>query len=239
MTLLSIIQGAAVKCGIPSPSIVVASTDQNVQQLLEIANEVCTDISRMRPPWQALAKLTEWTCVGTEDQGTIATVIGADFDRFVPGTIWDRSLIRPLPGPRSPQGWAQDHAFVAAGPFYSFRIYDGHVWIFPNTGITGNLISWEYVSKYWCESSGGTGQSQWLADDDVSRLDELMIKYAIIVQYKMAKGLPCSIDLVNYQDCLEERRGTDGGNPRTLNLNGFASRYPQWPTLPDGNWPTS
>lgn len=237
MSLLTIVQGAAVKVGIPKPSSVINNTDANVQQLLEIAQEDCTSLAT-QVEWQAMARLTEWTTVNTENQGPITTVIGPDFDRFVPGTIWDRSLIRPLSGPRSPQGWAQDHALVAAGPFYSFRIFDGNVYIFPVPD-PGHLLSWEYVSVNWCQSSGGTGQSSWQADTDTAVFDEQLIKLSIIVTYKMIKGLPCTKDLSDYQDRLADRISTNGGLPRVINFNGRNDRYPAWPVLPDGNWPAS
>lgn len=236
MTLLTIIQGAAVKVGVPKPATVIGNTNNSVQQLLEIANEDCIQLARMRP-WQALAQLKTWTTVNAELQGSIATVIGADFDRFVPGTEWDRSLIRPLNGPRSPQGWAQDHALVAAGPYYSFRIFDGNFYLFP-VQASGKTLSFEYVSKNWCQSSLGVGQNQWLADTDTCLLDETLVKLSIIVTYKMAKGLPCQKDLSDYQDVLADRIGVDGGNPQTLNMNAMGNRYP-WPVIPYGNWPLS
>lgn len=235
MTLLSIIRGVAVKVGVPKPTMVIGNPDQNVAQLLEMANEDCTSLAQMRPPWQAMVTEWTWTTINAEDQGPVSTVIGADFDRFVPGTIWDRSLIRPMSGPRSPQGWAQDHALVAAGPFYSFRIYDNHFWIFPVN--VGHIITGEYVSKNWCQSALGTGQEQWLADTDTAKLDETMIKLKIIVTYKAQKGLPFQVDLSDYNDRLNDRISTDGGNPRVLNFNGRNDRYPAWPVLPDGNWP--
>ncbi len=235
MSLLTIIQGAAVKVGIPKPNTVINNPDGNVQQLLEIAQEDCTQLARMRA-WSNLSIDAIWTTINAENQGPITTVIGPDFDRFVPSTTWDRSLIRLLAGPRSAQGWAQDHALVAAGPFYSFRILDNNVLIFPVVP-DGKLISWEYVSNQWCQSALGIGQNSWLLDTDTGKIDELLMKLSIIVTYKMTKGLPCQKDLADYQDVLADRIAVDGGNPRVLNMNGGRDRYP-WPVLPDGNWPT-
>lgn len=235
MSLLTIIQGAAVKVGIPKPSIVINNTDASVQQLLEIAQEDCTQLARMRA-WGPLTVEWQWTTINAENQGPISTVLGSDFDRMVPSTVWDRSLIRLLAGPRSPQGWAQDHALVAAGPFYSFRIFDNNFEIFPVVP-AGKLISGEYISNCWCQSATGTPQSSWQADTDTALLDELLIKLSIIVTYKMEKGMACQKDLSDYQDVLADRIAIDSGNPRVLNMNGGRDRYP-WPVLPDGNWPT-
>jgi len=236
MSLLTIIQGAAVKVGIPRPNTVINNPDANVQQLLEIAQEDTAQLSRMRA-WQNLTKDHTITTINAENQGDVSTVIGDDFDRLVPATIWDRSLIRPLSGPRSAQGWAQDHALIAAGPFYSFRIIRNDLLIFPVPD-AGKIISLEYVTNKWCESASGTSQASWLADTDVGKLDELLIKLSIVVTYKMVKGLPCQKDLADYQDVLNDRVAIDGGFPKVLNMSGGRDRYP-WPVLPDGNWPTT
>lgn len=239
MSLLTIVQGACQVVGIPSPTAVIGNADTNVAQMLALVNLEGVQLAREKN-WQELAVLSTWTTVATEDQGAVTTVIGADFDRFAPGTIWDRSLIRPLPGPRSPQGWAQDKAFIAAGPFYSFRIYGSpaHVYIFP-IPTAGNTLSWEYQSKYWCTKADGSGaKAAFSIDTDIARIDETLIELGLIVRYKGAKGLRFDVDLIKYQDCREERFATDGGNPKTLRINGGINNMP-WPVIPDGNWPTS
>jgi len=236
MSLLTIIQGAAVRIGIPKPSTVINNPDANVQQLFEIAQEETVRLATNRA-WGNLTVDSTWTTINAENQGPITTVIGGDFDRFVPGTIWDRSLIRPLAGPRSPQGWAQDHALIAAGPFYSFRIIGNNLLIFP-VPAAGTLIAWEYISRNFCTSIAGVDQSSWQADTDNPKLDTQMIKLAIVVTYKMVKGLPCEKDLVDFQDRMNDRIAVDSGAPRVLNMSGGRDRYP-WPVLPDGNWPTT
>lgn len=239
MSLLTIVQGACQVIGIPSPSSVIGNADTNVAQMLALVNLVGVDLARAKN-WSELVVDSTWTTISGEDQGVVTAVIGSDFDRFAPGTIWDRSLIRPLPGPRSPQGWAQDHAFIAAGPFYNFRIYGSpsHVRIFPAPTV-GETLSWEYLSKNWCTAAnGGTGKTAFSLDTDVAKFDETLIQLNLIVRYKGGKGLRFDTDLISLQDCKEERFGTNGGNPRTLRIGGGIGNMP-WPVIPDGNWPTS
>lgn len=237
MSLLTIIQGACVKTGIPKPNTVIGNTDASVQQLLEIAQEDLIELGR-KHPWQRQVVDVTWTTINAENQGTISTVIGPDFSRFAPGTIWDRSMIRPLPGPRTPQGWAQDHALIAAGPFYSFRFINGTFNIFPIPP-AGSIISFEYLSRYLVNDAAGNLKETYTADTDITRIDELLVKQSIIVTYKMAKGMACQKDLADYQDTLTERMATDGGAPATISMNGSYARYPNWPVLPDGNWPVA
>ena len=186
MSLLTMVQQASALIGIQTPTVVVGNTAQNVTQLLALAQTEGVTLARQYN-WSALSKLVTITTVASEDQGAVSTVLGTDIDRLVAGTAWDRSLIRPLPGPRSPQAWAQDHALVAAGPFYGFRIYDGHLWIFP-VPPAGRMMSFEYVSNGWCQSAGGSPQSLWAADSDTGVLDETLMGLGLVVRFKRAKG---------------------------------------------------
>lgn len=237
MSLLTIVQGACQVVGIPSPSSVIGNADTNVAQMLALVNLEGTELSRAKS-WAELSVLSTWATVATSDQGPVTTVIGADYDRFVPGTQWDRSLIRPLGGPRSPQGWSQDLAFPAAGPYYNLRIYGSpaHVYFFPAQA-AGDLVAWEYISNQWVLAANGvTGKTSFTVDTDTAKLDETLIKLGLIVLYKAQKGLRFDADLVKYQDAREERFASNGGGPKTLRMAGYDPS--RWSHLPDGNWPS-
>jgi len=237
VTLLTIVQNACKAVGVPSPAAVIGNADTNIAQMLSLLNDEITQLGRKKG-WAELAVLSTWTTVATSDQGAVTTVIGPDFDRFVPGTEWDRSLIRPLGGPRTPQGWAQDLAFPAAGPYYNFRIYGSplHVFFFPAQA-AGQLVAWEYISNQVVLAADGiTGKTSFTADTDTSKLDETMVKLGLVVRYKAEKGLRFDANLVAYQDAIEERFASNGGGPKTLHMTGY-DRF-RWSHLPDGNWPS-
>jgi hypothetical protein len=235
MTLLTIVQNAAAMIGIPVPATVISNGDGNVAQLLALSNMEGIELSR-KLPWQNLAKIVTVATIAAQNQGPITTVLGADYDRMVSGTPWDLSLIRELIGPMSPQQWAAALAWSVAGPYFGFRVIDGNLNIFP-VPAAGQNIYWEYTSKNWCASSGGTPQAKWVADTDVGLLDETMMTYGLVVRYKAAKGIDYTEDLVRYQDSMGEREATDGGNPKIISLS-QRSRYwnQRYPNLPDGNW---
>lgn len=60
MTLLQLIQAASIEMGITSPNQVVGNTDNQVTQLLYLANSIGTELSR-EYPWQALNKEYRFT----------------------------------------------------------------------------------------------------------------------------------------------------------------------------------
>ena len=238
MSLLTIVQGACAVVGVPTPTAVIGNTDLTVAQMLALVNLEGKELSRKKS-WAELSTLTTWTTIAASDQGPVTTVIGADYDRFVPGTEWDRSLIRPLNGPRSPQGWAQDLAFPVAGPYYVFRIYGSpaHVYFWPAQA-AGQTVSWEYISMWWCTTANGvTGKTAFTLDTDVAKLDETLIELGLVIRYKAAKGLRFDADLVRYQDSIEERMSVNGGAPKTLRMGGYDPT--RWSHLPDGNWPAT
>jgi len=238
MSLLTIVQNAAAMIKLPVPTAVISNSDANVKQLLALSNMEGIELSRKRN-WQELAKIVTTTLLPQQDQGLVTAVLGSDYDRMVSGTPWDLSLIRELIGPMSPTEWAAALAWSAAGPYFGFRIIDGHLNIFP-VPPAGQSVYWEYTSVNWCASADGvTQRSQWAADTDIGLLDETMMTYGLVVRFKSANGLDYTEDLVRYEDCLDEREASDGGNPKIVSM-GRRSRYwnQRYPNLPDGNWPT-
>lgn len=107
MSLLSIIsdpeEGAAVLCGLPSPSVIIGSTDPNVPTLLRLANQEGRELAR-RHDWQAL--LVDYTVdtVAAELQ----TSLPADYERLTPyPELWNRSISQMYCGPTSPRDWGR------------------------------------------------------------------------------------------------------------------------------------
>ncbi|MDB5441100.1 MAG: hypothetical protein JWM33_3527, partial [Caulobacteraceae bacterium] len=101
MSLLTLIQRAARAMSLTVPSAVVTSTDPQVLQLWELANEEGESLARDFD-WQALRKEQVVAASATPDQ---PGWLPADFDRFVAETGFDRSSRRPLSGPISPRQW--------------------------------------------------------------------------------------------------------------------------------------
>jgi hypothetical protein len=231
LTLLNLIQQAARRIGITPPSVVVASTDANVQELLTCAQEEGFQLMR-RGTWQVLRKQQIFKALAQEEQ---TGMIPADFDRFVQETFWNRTKKRIMWGPVTPQEWQNLKAWTATPAMDTFIIRGGNVLITPNP-TAGDDLAFEYVSKNWCQSAGGDGQDEWLADTDTGILDERLMRLGVVWRYKQKKGLNWQVDFQNYDTQVKQALTVDQPQ-RTVSLgeDAYIGRRPGI-SVPPGNW---
>jgi hypothetical protein len=229
MSLLTLIQKAAVRVGIPKPSVVVAATDLGVQQLLEFAQEEGEQLARYGD-WRVLRKEKTFTTVAAETQTD--TPIPTDLGAFIDRTFWNRSRRERIYGPVSPEVWQRWKA-TTTFPITDTFCLRGTSWLMAPTPIAGQTIAYEYRSKNWCQSSGGTGQAAWAADTDTGILDERLMGMGLVWRYKQAKTLDWEADYSKYE--FEVAQALAADQPRkTLNMGGETMAYGV--TTPDGSW---
>ena len=228
MTLLSIVQRAAVRLNLTKPSAVASNTDPQVQQLLELVNEEGADLAA-RGTWEGLVRVQTFTTVAQEIQtGAIPT----DFDRPIGNTVWNRTDIDPGYGPISPQDWQLMKASVAAGPYSNFRVHGGEFRLYP-VPTAGETVAYEYLTKDWAESSVGAGKTEMDDDTDVSRLDENLIRLGVIWRFKEAKGLEYGENFNSYERRVAQALARDAWLPTlTMAQPGLRSIV----NVPEGNW---
>lgn len=230
MTLLAIVQDVCGRLSLPQPSAVVGSTDKQVIQLFELANEEGQELAA-RHPWQSLTREATFATVNAPGQ---AGALPADFDRFAPNSFFNRSTRRPMTGPVTPKEWQ----WIQAQPVYSsaylaFRERTGQFLIAP-TPAAGQTIAYEYVSTNWAQSSGGTAQPAFLADSDTALLSEELIRLGLRWRFLRAKGLDYAEELAGYERRLEQAMARDGGStaltlsPQPIDPNRI--------NIPDGNY---
>ena len=207
MSLLSLIQDVCGMLSLPQPGSAAASTDRQVLQLVALANEEGLELSR-RCAWQALTEEASFTTVAAAAQ---PAAIPADFDRFVPGTFFNRTTRREVVGPLPPREWQALQANPAAGRVYlAFRQRQGQFLLTPAPP-AGQVIAYEYVSSNWARSQAGAAQAGFMADTDTSFLDEALIKRGVRWRYLRAKGLDYAEELQTYERMVEIAVARDGG----------------------------
>lgn len=209
MSLLTICQNTAREIGFPAPSTVVGSADPNAQQLLRLANREGHELSQAAD-WQILKKEHTFTLVtGDQDYAT-----PAGFRYIVPDTTWNRDNKRVVISPLSSQEWQFLKGWTAIqGLNLRARIRDGEL-EFEQTitsSDNGKTIAYEYLSSYWCESSGGTAQAAFAADTDVAKLDEELMTQGVVWRFKKAKGLDWQEDYQFYVGLRSKQIARDGG----------------------------
>lgn len=230
MSLLTIIQAVTGLLSLPTPTVVVGSSDRQVQQLLAIANEEGRLLAR-RHRWQALTEEFTFVTVAADAQ---PTAIPADFDRWVPNSFFNRTTRRPITGPITPRQWQ----WIKAQPVYStvylaFRERTGQFLFQPDPPVGQNIYG-EYVSINWCKSAALAPQAAWAADTDTAFLDETLIQLGLRWRFLKAKGLDYAEDMETYEREVEEAMARDGGSstlslsPQPIDLNRV--------NLPDGSF---
>ena len=236
MSLLTLIQDAADRLGVVRPSSVVGSADQQVRQLLALAQQDGKELAR-RYPWQVIVKEKTFSATATETQ---SSVIPSDFDRFVPETFYNRTAKRYVEGPLNAQEWQNYKASTTNIISDAFRVRGDSLLMAP-TPTADDSYAFEYISLWWCTTSGGTTPTlaAWAADSNVGILPEEIMTLGVIWRFLRAKGLDYAEAFRTYEIQVMQAMSRDGGK-RVINM-GRSRDYsaPFTPTFPDGSWSLS
>ena len=232
MNCLQIIQTVCKRIGITSPTAAVTSTDWQIQQILSLVEEEGQE-QATRFAWQALRGEATFTTVATEVQSTLAAIT-TGFDYIVNDTIWNRSLRRPVYGPKIVQDWQQAKASQITGPFNSFRIFSDAIYFNPVPS-AGDECYFEYQSKNWVSTSLGGTDEVWTNDDDTAKLSDQLLVLGAVWRWKQAKGLDYAEDYAKYERRVNDAFARDAGKP-VLDMSG--ARYEIQPAIvvSSGSW---
>lgn len=232
MSLLTIAQNSADLLSITRPSAVVSSSDQQIRQLYAIIQEEGYDLASSYN-WQALTEEQTFVTVAAAQQ---VAAIAADWDRFIPDSFFNRTLMRKVFGPVTPQTWQAIQAMPQLNSvFLAFRERGGYFLISP-TPPAGQTIAYEYVSAYWAKSASGTPQAQFALDTDLSYLNEQLMTLGVRWRWKKSKGLPFQEDQDTYEQNKEQIQARDGG-ASAINTTGVSFSWGV--NIPEGNFPSS
>lgn len=230
-TLLAICQAAADRIGLPRPTQVASSTDQTTRTLLGCAQREGHSLARMWP-WQALLREHTFASVAATAQ---TNSIPTDWDeRMVSDTFWNRSQRRKVAGPLTSQEWQAIQAQGVQTVTDAFRFRNDLIELVP-TPTAGWTYAYEYVSGNWCEDSGGTGQSAWAVDTDVTVLNAEIMTLGIMWRFLQGRGLDFQAALADYQAETLNAMQRDGTR-RVVDLASRRIGGPNVPTTPEGSW---
>lgn len=195
MTLLSIAKDVADEVGLRRPTVVLTSTDGEVQKLYRIIRREIKDLIEAAH-WRELT--TEKTFTGVAGS-TQTSIIPSDFNRMVPETFWDRSGQRLFTAVASAVEWQNLKAISYAGPELKFFLRGTTMTVIPDLA-GGESLAYEYISNNFARAaSGGAAQSSFQLDADTTVLDENLITQGAIWRYKAAEGLPYAKDEADYR----------------------------------------
>lgn len=232
-TCLSIIQSVCKRVGLASPTSAVGNSEVQIANIVELCNEEGQELS-VRANWTAQQLEASFTTLAAEDQGLVET-IAPGFNFIINDTIWNRTLRRPVFGPRTPQEWQQNKAFAINGPWSNFRIRGGHIYMYP-TPAAGQSCYFEYQTRNWLTNSGGTtSYESWNADTDIPLLDWHLLVLGTIWRWKKFKGFEYAEDFATYERRVVDSIAIDGGKD-SISMSG--AKYDIFPgvVVPSGSW---
>jgi hypothetical protein len=232
LSCLQIVQTVCKRIGIIAPTQAVTSQDQQIIQLLSLMEEEGQE-QATRYPWEVLQTEATFTTVATQSQGSMST-IAPGWDYITNDTIWNRTLRRPVYGPKSQQDWQQAKAMQINGPFNSFRIINDVINFYP-VPVAGQTCAFEFQSLNWVNTSVGGTASTWTNDADTPRIDDQIMVMGGIWRWKQAKGLDYSEDFNKYERRITDAMGRDAGKQR-LSLDGMTYDIQPVVMVPTGSW---
>src|SRR5882672_2469038 len=225
MSLISIVQEAAGSLSLPVPTTIVGNANASEVLWLNLAKREGNELAR-RHDWQNLVVQKTWTSTATEAQ---SSAMGSDFDRPMPDPeIWNRTSNLRYIGPVASNEWERLRSGVSGGVIGWWRLIGGAVNIFP-APTAGQTLAWEYMSKNWCQSSGGTGQSTWAADTDTGVIPERLLSLGLTWRWLRSKGMDYAEDMATYEREMERATSRDRAI-RVMSVG--ASRPDDYPAQP-------
>jgi hypothetical protein len=228
MTLLSIVQDAAVILGLPEPSAVVSSTDLATKKLLKYANQGGKELAKYHD-WQALIIEKTFTTLATEEQTN--ALPPADYGRMVYNPeIWDRTSNLRLTGPTPQRYWALLKTNISVGGVTGYwRILGNQLRVLPAM-TAGHTLGFEYISKRWAQSSGGSRQESFMADTDTALISEDLITLEVIWRFRQSRGFAQYAE--DLSTCEREKEKAAAADRGTGRIRPESSAYGQSPQQP-------
>lgn len=233
MSLLTIVNAAQAALNLPITSTVVGNTGQTQKQLLALAN-LNGKVTADEFAWQRLIRETSFTTTATEEQTDASADLPEDFGWIIDETLYNRTSMQQVYGPLAPREWQDRKAFGTQVRPSQYRIRGNSFWFLPSPAAS-QTVYYEYVSSYFCESSGGTAQEQWTADTDVPRFPELVATLGLIYAWKAAKGMECNLEFNNWTEA-KERAAARSGSKRKLTSTGPSVPPRGRGYVPEGSW---
>lgn len=225
MSLLTVVKKACAVCNIAVPSAVISSTDQNIQQMLYLA-QMEGDESAASYDWRNLK--TKITLAG--DGTTTLFQLPSDFDHFMMGVPLISSAYPtiPLPGPISDDDLMRLKALGYAAPVSYWRLIGGAIEVWPAIG-AGVTVTGEYRSNCWILASDRlTRLPEFASDDDLPLIPDRVLLLGLIWRWKAAKGLEYAEDFRTWDMERQRASGHDVGN-RTISISRANPSAASWP----------
>lgn len=232
MNLLNLVQEFCVRSGLERPALVTTSQDDQLLQIVGLANEVLSDCLDGYN-WQVLTEEAVFPSVNGQSQGRLSD-LAPGFRRMLSETIYDRTRRLPIWGPNDASKWQSMEALPFSGPYYQFRLRGDELLFFPDME-EGSTLAFEYFSSRAVQGLDGERKTHFSQDTDICLLPPHLILLGLRWKWKEEKGLPYAENRLLWNKALASARAADKG-AGTLSLNARSADLAPGIFVPDGNW---
>lgn len=225
MTILSAVASAATRLGLDIPTLLFGSTDRDMIEMQEVANESARAIAEAFD-WQALKTIATLTGAGAQTDFDLPT----DYDRMLTrASLWSSNRAWSADPVSSPDAWLGIEVNNSPAPLGRWILYGGQIHLQPSMA-AAETVKFFYISANLVTAANATMKPLFTADADIFRLSERLLKLAIIWRWKAAKALPYAEDLANYEEQLDKAMTKDAGSkPVVSGGGGGRSVKAAWP----------
>jgi hypothetical protein len=229
--ILKCVQDALAQLAQESPLSAFGSADEHAKLMVSYANQIGIFLTESED-WQQL--ITLLTLTG--DSVRTAFDLPADMSRIISDTGWSAAHRRPVVVVNAQQqaeirAWASGSFFVNP----ACRLM-GDQLVFLTPPATGEVITFEYISKNWVlDGDAVTLKSALVTDADTPRFDSVLFTIVLKLRWLQARGMPTG----SVQDEFNRRylQVTSRDNmAQVLSLNGgtmVGMRYLDGYNVPD------
>lgn len=224
---------AALECGLAAGPNAYANQDTKIAQMVGILNSAGRELVMMREWQRLIVSYTLTTQIGDTGFYNLPT----DYGKHVDQTDWNPSNRLPLGGPLT----AQDYTYLLATNlasstiYISFREKDGQFVILPQPPPVGQVITFEYNSRYWVATTGAPtvlAKDAPTAPDDILLFDPILVQKFLKLRFKEATGFDTTSASQQFNNALMALGGSDKSAPVLS-----ASRSRGFPYIDDRNVP--
>lgn len=230
MSLLSIIQDAADRIGLPEVSNVIGNTAGTERALLGAFIAEGKDLLQEDPAWSTL--INEHT-FNTSD-GVEEYALPDDYQRMLTNTCWDRAQFWQVRGGLTPQQWQviRSGLYQTARLSANFRIKQATdkiskaFYLDPIPGGVRQLV-FEYQSKWWVYGTGNGTQRKPRPDLDTDEtiFDEELMTRGVIWRFLEMRNLPFGTHIADYRT-YRNRAIAQDRSPPSLTIHEQPWRLP-------------
>lgn len=238
-TAQQVINAAANEVGLAAASNFdpTTSADPAFVQLTALCTTAGRELYGMHE-WQALNKSYTFT-VQNGDTGNYN--LPADWGYPIDGTGWNPTNKLPLGGPLTPQNWEYlVNTGLAKNTIYiSYRMNQMQFQILPQPPPVGQVITLEYVSRYWVAVTGAPtvpAQDSVLLASDVILFEPILMVKFLKLRFLEAKGFDTTAATNQFLGIFNGITGKDESS-QTLNMARMrVFPYLGWRNIPETNY---